>query len=106
MKRQEGRQFYKLVVTAWLAFSFGSVVLALVSWSQLSARMAEARQIAQTRDALHGIFESLLDFETGERGYIITGNPAFLDPLNEAETNIPAQFDGLVALVHDQPKLL
>ncbi len=106
MKRQAGKQFYKLVVTAWLAFSFGSVILALVSWAQLSARIGEGGQINQTHEALDGILESLLDLETGERGYIITGNKSFLEPFNQAETNLPSQFDRVVALVHDDPPML
>ena len=106
MKLEAGKQFYKLVVVAWLTFSFGSVALALLSWHQLSTRMAAGRQITETRDVLHGILESLLDLETGERGYIITGNKKFLEPFNEAETNLPPQFDHLVALVHDNPELL
>ena len=106
MKRQPGKQFYKLVVTAWLAFSLGSVVLAIISWTQLSARMTAGRQIGETRDALNGILESLLDLETGERGYIITSDKQFLEPFNEAETNLPSQFDHLVALVHNDPELL
>ena len=103
---QAGKQFYKLVVTAWLAFSFGSVILSLVSWAQLSARLTERIQITQAREALHGILESLLNLETGERGYVITGDKKFLEPFNQAATNLPPQFDRLVALVHDDPKLL
>jgi signal transduction histidine kinase/CheY-like chemotaxis protein len=106
MKRQKGRQYYKLVVVSWLAFSLGSVVFAFISWAQLSAHMAADRQITETRDTLHKILESLLDLETGERGYVITGDKQFLEPFNEAETNLPPQFDQLVALVHDNPQLL
>ena len=39
MSLQAKKQFYKLVVVAWLTFSLGSVVLALVSWHQLTTRM-------------------------------------------------------------------
>ena len=106
MRRQAGKQFYKLVVTAWLAFSLGSAVFALVAWSQLSARMAAATQMTQARDTLHGILVSLLNLETGERGYVITGGQQFLEPFHEADSNLPPQFDRLVALVHDDPKLL
>jgi signal transduction histidine kinase/CheY-like chemotaxis protein len=106
MGRQTGRQFYKLVVTAWLAFTLGSVVFALISWAQLSTDMAAGRRITETRDTLHGILESLLDLETGERGYVITGDKQFLEPFNEAETNLPPQFSRLAALAHDNPKLL
>jgi signal transduction histidine kinase/CheY-like chemotaxis protein len=58
------------------------------------------------RDDLNGILKSLLDMETGERGYVITGNKDFLKPFIQAETNLPAQFNDLVNLVHDDPSML
>jgi signal transduction histidine kinase/CheY-like chemotaxis protein len=106
MRLQTGKQFYKLAVAAWLTFSLGSVVLALISWHQLSARMNYGKQVTLTRDELHKINDSLLDLETGERGYVITGDKNFLAPFNEAETNLPAHFENLVALVHDDAPLL
>jgi signal transduction histidine kinase/FixJ family two-component response regulator len=106
MKLQTGKQFYKLVVVAWLTFSLGSVVLALVSWHQLSAQRVVGSQIAAIRDDLNGILKSLLDMETGERGYVITDNKDFLEPFNRAETTLPAQFNDLVNLVHNDPAML
>jgi len=101
-----GKQFYRLLVVAWLTFSLGSVVLAFVSWHQLVARMDYAKHMTVTRDELFGVYQSLLDMETGERGYVITGDKNFLEPFNEAEMNLPAHFDNLVALVHDDPQML
>jgi signal transduction histidine kinase/CheY-like chemotaxis protein len=106
VRLQKGKQFYKLVVVAWLTFSLGSVVLGLVSWNQLSARMGYGKQVTVTRDELHEIYKSLLDLETGERGYVITGDKKFLEPFNDAETNLPAHFENLVALVHNEPQML
>jgi len=106
MRLQTGKQFYKLVVVAWLTFSLGSVVLALISWHQLSARMDYGRQVTLTRDELHEVNDSLLGLETGERGYVITGDKIFLEPFTTAETNLPAHFENLVALVHNDPPML
>jgi signal transduction histidine kinase/FixJ family two-component response regulator len=106
MKLPAGKEFYKLVVVAWLTFSLGSVVLALFSWHQLSARMEYGKRVTIARDELLEIYQSLLDLETGERGYVITGDKKFLEPFNQAETNLPPQFDRLVALVHDESELL
>jgi len=44
--------------------------------------------------------------ESGERGYVITGDKNFLEPFTEAETNLPAHFENLVALVHDDAPML
>jgi signal transduction histidine kinase len=40
----------------------------------------------------------MIDMETGERGYIITGDEAFLQPYNEAKTELPAVWAGLAAI--------
>ena len=106
MRLQAGKQFYKLVVVAWLTFSLGSVVLALISWHQLSVRMNYGKQVTLTRYELQEVYNSLLDLETGERGYVITGDKSFLEPFNEAETNLPAHFEHLVLLVHDDAPML
>jgi len=106
MKIQTGKQFYKLVVVAWLTFSLGSVVLALVSWHQLAAQMAVNKQTGAIRDELSGILNSLREMETGERGYVITGNQDFLDPFHQAEAGMSAKFSRLVDLVHDDPEML
>jgi CHASE3 domain sensor protein len=101
MKHKSGRQFYRIVLAIWLTFSVGSVVLAVGSWMRLSARLAEGRQVTLARTQLNQIYESLLDLETGERGYVISGDTNFLEPFSSAEARLPAQFDNLVNLVHD-----
>jgi signal transduction histidine kinase/DNA-binding NarL/FixJ family response regulator len=102
-QRQPDRQFYRIVVAIWLTFSIGSVVLAVVSWAQLSARMNAGKQATLARNELNQIYELLLNMETGERGYVITGDKKFLEPFLTAETNLPGQFDNLVMLARDNP---
>jgi signal transduction histidine kinase/CheY-like chemotaxis protein len=106
MKQHSGRQFYRIVVAIWLTFSAGSVVLAIVSWTKLSDRLATGKQVTITRNELNRIYESLLDLETGERGYVITGDKKFLEPFSMAQTNLPDQFAQVVTLVHDKPAWL
>ena len=106
MKRQAGRQFYKLVVVVWLTFSIGSVLLAIVSWLQLSARMTFSNQITGTRNELNGVTQSLLSLLNAESGYVITGDKKYVGRSNDAAANLPARFDRLLTLVHDDPQLL
>jgi signal transduction histidine kinase/DNA-binding NarL/FixJ family response regulator len=106
MDLKVGKQFYKLVVVAWLTFSFGSVLLALLSWHQMYARMDYGKQVTITREELLEVYQSLLDLETGERGYVITGDEIFLKPFNQAKATLQSQFDSVVALVHDDPQIL
>jgi hypothetical protein len=44
MTRQPGSRFYKTVVIVWLTLSIGSVVLAIVSWMELSSKLADGRR--------------------------------------------------------------
>ena len=103
MKQQSGSQFYRIVVAIWLTCSLGSVMLAAISWTQLSARLAAGKRVTTTRNELSQLYESLLNLETGERGYVITGDKKFLEPFIMAQTNLPDQFNRLVTLVHDKP---
>jgi signal transduction histidine kinase len=43
------------------------------------------------------------DAETGERGYLITGDPAFLEPYNNAERDMPGDLDTFQHLTADNP---
>jgi len=96
--RRLGNRFYRTIVILWITLSIGSVVLAAISWVQLTGRMAEGRQMNTIRQDLDSIMQYLTDAESGTRGYVITGNTNFLAPLNEAIANIPPRFDDLVQL--------
>jgi signal transduction histidine kinase/FixJ family two-component response regulator len=106
MLRQPNNGIYKTVVILWLTLSIWSIVLAAISWTALSRQMAGGRQMAESQEELNGILKSLLDSETAVRGYVITGNPVFLEPYQMAVTNFPAQFDRLVELIRDNPSLI
>lgn len=43
------------------------------------------------------------DAETGERGYLITGDPRFLDPYNNAESALPVEVNEFQQLTSDNP---
>jgi signal transduction histidine kinase/FixJ family two-component response regulator len=98
-----GNKFYKTIVILWLTLSIGSVVLAAISWWNLSALMDQGRQVSGIRDDTAGILKSLLDAETGTRGYIITGNTNYLEPLFNATNSLSPQFDHLVGLAGSDP---
>ena len=102
--RRPGNQFYKTIVILWLTLSIGSVVLAAVSWWKLSTLMAQGRKLTAAHDDMAGILKSLLDAETGARGYVITGNTNFLEPFLQATNSIPSQFDHLAGLVGGDPE--
>jgi signal transduction histidine kinase/CheY-like chemotaxis protein len=106
MQRFAGKHFYRMIVVVWLTFSVGSVVLAAVSWWNLSRLLDHGRKLTAVRDTMDGLFDSLLNTETATRGYVITGNTNYLEPFYDSTNRIPSQFADLVALVGDDPAFI
>jgi signal transduction histidine kinase/CheY-like chemotaxis protein len=104
--RQLGNPFYKTIVILWLTLSIGSVILAALSWWNLSGLMTQGRKLTAVRDDMDGIFKSLLDAETATRGYVITGNTNYLEPFNAATNNLPSEFDHLAGLIGGDPSFI
>jgi signal transduction histidine kinase/CheY-like chemotaxis protein len=104
--RQPNNLIYKTAVVLWLTFSIGSVVLAAISWWQLSTQMAAGRAVIATRQELDGILNALLDTETAARGYVITGDKHFLEPITLGSTNLSGPFNHLVELAHGDPDMM
>jgi PAS domain S-box-containing protein len=46
------------------------------------------------------LIKLIIDEETGLRGYLLVRNPAFLQPLREADHQIDSEFDTLFSMVH------
>jgi signal transduction histidine kinase/CheY-like chemotaxis protein len=90
----------------WLTLSIGSVIVAAVTWVQLSEKLASARHAFDVEVAAQQVLRLLVDCETGERGFVITGDEAFLEPMVAGETNLTTELDHLVDLVRDDQVLL
>jgi signal transduction histidine kinase/DNA-binding NarL/FixJ family response regulator len=96
MLRQPKYQLvYKLSVVIWLTLSVVSVLLAAVSWVRLSHTMAAGRRWSSVGPQVEEILKTMLDSETGVRGFIITGNTNFLEPYSTSQTNFETQFSQL-----------
>ena len=48
-----------------------------------------------TRNAINLLLQSMLDAETGQRGYLLTGNEAYLEPYDKAVANVQTHLDDL-----------
>ncbi|MDQ7812359.1 CHASE3 domain-containing protein [Brevundimonas sp.] len=59
----------------------------------------------QVRGAAGALLISLVDAETGQRGFLLTGRPEFLAPYNRAETSVPEQMAELERLTAGDPQL-
>jgi PAS domain S-box-containing protein len=90
-------------------FAGAVAVLALIGGTSLwsahrSTEVAKQRRASSVRQLAVGrLLATVQDAETGQRGYLYTGNPEFLAPYLEATASLPAQFQRLDSLAADQP---
>lgn len=62
--------------------------------------------VAHTHEALdhvNGLLSAMKDAETGQRGYLLTGDDGYLEPYRAALAEIPTMLEELRALVADNP---
>src|SRR5882724_1938715 len=103
---RNSNQFYKTVVVVWITLSVASVVLAALTWFQLSERLAASREAVAIQQEADAVLKLVLDAETSLRGYVITTNETLLLPLVGARAHLPEHFDRLLELTHQSPELL
>ncbi|MGE3309402.1 MAG: ATP-binding protein [Limisphaerales bacterium] len=106
MYRQPNNSIYRTVVVVWLTLSVASVLLAGATWRDLAATLHRSRAAVATRAELSGILQLLVDCETAQRGFTITGVDSFLNPLTAGEAGLPECFERLVELAKDDSDLL
>jgi PAS domain S-box-containing protein len=72
----------------------------------LEARLDQARETAiEVRTAARITLVSVLEAETGVRGYLLTGGWEFLDPYREARASLPADVARLRSLIRGERQL-
>jgi len=91
------------LVALAVAILAGGTLLLNLAYLRSTTRQLET--FRSTQDALERLQSSLLDAETGQRGYLLTGRPAYLKPYLDAKTVYPATMDSLTGLAVDDPAL-
>jgi two-component system, cell cycle sensor histidine kinase and response regulator CckA len=92
-----------------LALSIGIVILVgfnVVSYQMLQherEHMSLVKHSRQIIDATHEILSAMKDAETGQRGYLLTGNPQYLEPYQTAIKYIRSDLAVLQGLVQGNP---
>src|SRR6266403_4325779 len=90
-------------------FVIATAILVFVGWQSYrnTARFAEASEWRKhTYEVLRNLGETvarLVDAETGQRGYLLTGEDAYLEPYRAAITNIDQNIGKLKNLTSDNP---
>jgi signal transduction histidine kinase/CheY-like chemotaxis protein len=106
MARQPNNQLYKTVVVVWLTLSVAGVVLATITWMQLSAEWDLTRETEAIHHSAERVLRAVVDCETGVRGFVLTGQGEFLQPFQQGETDLTAELDRLVELTRRDPGVL
>jgi CheY-like chemotaxis protein/CHASE3 domain sensor protein len=83
------------------------LVIALLSYQSLQVTAASSRSLAQSIEVLaqlNSVLSTLKDAETGQRGYLLTGNEGYLEPFLSAKAALPGEFNTLRGLFADRPE--
>lgn len=83
-----------VALNTWLAFRSIDVLVDSEAWVQ---------HTLQVINQVERIMGSAKDAETGNRGYLITGVPQYLEPYTEALRVLPSDLDALGKLIADSP---
>ena len=78
-------------------------LLALFNIRQMNANEQWVIHTHLVIENIEGVISLLKDMETGERGFVITGQPDYLDPYHAANSQIGPRLDTLRSLTRDNP---
>jgi CHASE3 domain sensor protein len=82
---------------ALLAFIAWNAYLAVNHLQRVQKTAALTLESSAIQAELSDVFKDLTDMETGQRGYLLTGDPAYLQPYTDAKGRIETNFDRLRA---------
>ena len=86
-----------MAVSLMLAVSAVALIVFIneVSYRNTVKSVNDMERAQSTRSALNELMQSMLDAETGQRGYLLTGNKIYLEPYDETLKTINQQLDQL-----------
>ena len=100
----------------WLAFPKMAMSMALatlaalllvgineVGFRQSNQALIEVRDAQQVRQTLNALLLNVVDAETGQRGYLLTGEPRYREPYDQAVRKVDGQLATLRALYAARP---
>ncbi len=76
------------------------------TFQQSSKAVSNMEKAQQTRSAITRLVRQVLDAETGQRGYLLTGDPRYLEPYNDSVGDITENLGVLQQIFVLQPVLI
>jgi CHASE3 domain sensor protein len=94
------------VITGFALLAFLLILNAVVTRQHIAVAVDNQSWVVHTAHVRHRLTEIELlvtDAETGQRGYLFTGDPSYLDPYNYAIVDLNSRTDDLAQLIADNP---
>src|SRR5262249_15573284 len=93
-----------LLAVAALVILLLTILLSYQGWREFGQASEETGHARQVMDATEALLSSMTDAETGERGFLLTGDLRYLEPYEKSLLIIPRQLQSLATLtaVHRQ----
>jgi len=87
----------KMAISLALALLAACILIGIneTGYDQSTNALDEIAEASRTRASLNRVLQYVLDAETGSRGYLLTGDPKYLEPYNAAVAEIGHQLDSL-----------
>ena len=88
-------RFPKMAISLPLAILAvaGLILIGEASFRSSSAAVADMEEAQLTRGALNDLKQTILDAETGQRGFLLTGDERYLEPYNNAISQVNKELD-------------
>jgi methyl-accepting chemotaxis protein len=93
-----------------IGFVLGPVILAIIGWIVYGSTQSLVEALNQ-RDHTYQVLQQseaigklLVDAETGQRGFLITGTDSYLDPYRNATSSLNGKITQLAELTADNPR--
>ncbi len=98
----------KMLISLTLALLAAATLIFIneASFSQSTEAISQIEAAQQTRSALSKLVEQMLNAETGQRGYLLTGDARYLAPYNTATADIHQSLTLLRGQLAPDPKQL
>ena len=87
----------KVAISLALALLAAVILIGIneTGYNQSTQALDSIAEATRTRASLNRVLQHVLDAETGSRGYLLTGDPRYLEPYNAAVAEIGQQLDAL-----------
>ena len=88
-------KFPKIVISMMLAVVAvaGLILINEASFRSSTDAVEDMQEAQLTRGALNDLIQTILDAETGQRGYLLTGDVRYLEPYDKAMGQVNQQLD-------------